>query len=80
VRIGRLSFGIIVGEFGEWSLDRAICNCLILSLGRVYITWTDKECVCRACDQYDCKCPDDPYFCECCENNPCDCTDSGHEP
>lgn len=58
MRIGRLSFGVIRGKHGEWSLDKAICNCLILSLGRLYFTWLDKYCKCETCRQYDCVCED----------------------
>ena len=62
MRIGRLEFGIVKGG-SDWNYYRGFCECRILSLGKVYLTWLSKTCKCSACNQYLCVCK-----CEkCCE-------------
>lgn len=56
MRIGRLEFGIIKGQ-GSWGYELTSCKCRIVSLGRLYFTWLDKECKCAACKKYTCVCP-----------------------
>lgn len=58
MNIGRFSFGSIKGK-SDWGYDKPLCGCKILSLGRLYFTWLDKECKCQTCKKYVCICKDE---------------------
>lgn len=59
MRIGRLAFGIAAGG-SWWGFEKASCDCMMLDLGKLYITWLSKTCKCQACNKYECVCEEFP--------------------
>lgn len=54
MRIGR--FHIEISPFWVWGHARGPCGCLLIDLGRFWITWAAKDCKCHRCGDYVCSC------------------------
>jgi hypothetical protein len=53
MKIGRLH---IEKSDGKFSINKGICECILINTPFFHITWFHKECRCGFCDQYICVC------------------------
>jgi hypothetical protein len=44
MRIGRLEFGIAIGP-ASWGIHQGHCYCVLIDLGKFYVTWMGYECL-----------------------------------